>query len=32
MQVGDIAYDKSVGEVVLIVGITEDENAPDDTV
>ena len=32
MQVGDIAYDKSVGEVVLIVGITEDENAPDDPV
>jgi hypothetical protein len=32
MQIGDIAYDKSVEEIVLIVGITEDENAPDDPV
>jgi hypothetical protein len=32
MQIGDIAYDRSIGEIVLIVGITEDENAPDDPV
>jgi hypothetical protein len=32
MQIGDIAFDKTVGEVVLIVGITEDENMPDDPV
>ena len=32
MQIGDIAYDKSICEIVLIVGITEDENAPDDPV
>ena len=32
MQVGDIAYDKSIGEVVLVVGITEDDAFPDDPV
>ena len=32
MQIGDIAFDKTVGEIVIIVGITEDENAPDDPV
>jgi len=32
MQIGDIAFDKTVGEIVLIVGITEDENVPDDPV
>ena len=32
MQIGDIAYDKSVEEIVLIVGITDDEKAPDDPV
>ena len=32
MQIGDIAYDKSVDEIVLIVGITEDDAFPDDPV
>ena len=32
MQIGDIAYDKSIEEIVVIVGITKDENAPDDPV
>ena len=32
MRIGDIAYDKSLDVVVLIVGITEDENVPDDPV
>ena len=32
MQIGDIAYDKSVDVVVLIVGITEDDAFPDDPV
>jgi len=32
MQIGDIAYDKSVDVVVVIVGITEDKNTPDDPV
>jgi len=32
MRIGDIAYDKTVGEVVLIVGITYDDLATDDPV
>ena len=32
MQIGDIAYDKSVDVVVLIVGITEDRVNPNDPV
>ena len=32
MRIGDIAYDKTVGEVVLIVGITHDDLATDDPV
>ena len=32
MQIGDIAYDKSVGEIVLIVGVTYDDLATDDPV
>tara|TARA_R100001082_G_C4235680_1_gene105156 strand:- start:328 stop:498 length:171 start_codon:yes stop_codon:yes gene_type:complete len=29
MQIGDIAYDKSIEEIVVIVGITEDPRNPD---
>ena len=29
MNIGDIAYDKSVGEIVLVVGVTEDNFHPD---
>ena len=32
MQIGDIAYDKSVGEIVVVVGITHDDLATDDPV
>jgi hypothetical protein len=32
MQIGDIAYDKSICEIVLIVGITYDDLATDDPV
>ena len=32
MKVGDIAYDKSVDVVVLIVGVTDDPRNPDDPV
>ena len=32
MQIGDIAFDKTVKEIVLIVGITEDPRNPDDPV
>tara|TARA_B100001093_G_C26185997_1_gene741824 strand:+ start:248 stop:418 length:171 start_codon:yes stop_codon:yes gene_type:complete len=32
MQIGDIAYDRSVSEIVLVVSITEDENMPNDPV
>ena len=32
MRVGDIAFDKTIGEIVLIVGITEDDAFPDDPV
>ena len=32
MQVGDIAFDKTIGEIVLIVGITEDRVTPNDPV
>ena len=32
MQIGDIAFDKTIGEIVLIVGITEDRANPDDPV
>tara|TARA_R100001079_G_scaffold35077_1_gene17933 strand:+ start:3189 stop:3359 length:171 start_codon:yes stop_codon:yes gene_type:complete len=32
MQIGDIAFDKTVEEIVLIVGITYDDLATDDPV
>ena len=32
MQIGDIAYDKSICEIVLIVDITHDDLATDDPV
>ena len=32
MQIGDIAFDKTIGEIVLIVGITEDRVKPNDPV
>ena len=32
MQIGDIAFDKTVEEIVLIVGITHDDLATDDPV
>ena len=32
MQIGDIAYDKSMDEIVLIVGVTDDPRNPDDPV
>ena len=32
MQIGDIAYDKSMDEIVLILGVTDDPRNPDDPV
>ena len=32
MKIGDIAYDKSIEEIVLVVGITYDDLATDDPV
>ena len=32
MQIGDIAWDKEVDEIVLVVGITQSELPPDEPV